>query len=686
MIADTDPVGVASGGDFARVDDYVDGFFMHRRQQAADEWAEDCVYLPKKVADLEGPFRWPRVAWGREIVASVNDPDCSSGAFVCGTQSTKTTLLKLINLYGTIVLRVNCVWLWPNRDLAGSFSLTKLRPTIEASEKLLRYIPSNSDLFKNLEMHFEGGGTLNFVGSHSKVNAKSRSAGIVSSDEIDDCAAKTEDDADPITLLDERTKTFIGAKKYRFGSPTIPSRPAWQNYLLGDQRHYFLPCPQCGIWQSLELRDQVFVLEGITGPLSDRREPLPVCTSSKTTGRAGEFHLRWEADARIGDRDWDFDRVAATARYHCVACDAVISQREKNDLVETESCRWFPTVRAKSEGARSWRLPALYPLWPGTTFAKNATKFLQTHHTIAGEQSYFNNWRALPYGRGHDTADRAALLKLASLIFGAHAMGERVGEKTALVVDVQRHHVWWAWFGFTGDGMHLIDCNSARDPEAAIAKGDELGVDFGAMDSRHRAQEVYAAVHSRREKWIAIRGEKTGSSLKAKEDFDPFTGEREQGVFQITLLHLNTYAWGEELLARLYPPKEAADSLPDFARVERPSLDPEKALDQKLPRFRDFFTPRDFFARAPHMVKQLYNESIIEYLDAKGKLVRKWTENKDNHLFDITKYAMALASYRGLTRFQSDAAAKLAAAVAALPKQPELPLSEPRGGKPLYNS
>lgn len=681
-----------SGGLAPPLDAFIDGYFTHSPPPAADKWAEESIYLPKKVSTFEGDFRFTLIPWLREIVASVNDPDCKSGVFVCGTQSAKTTAAKVIALFATLVLRINAVWLWPKADLGRSFSLTKFKPTVEASAKLRRFIPANSDLFKNLEIHFDGGGVLNFVGSHSKVDSKSRSAGLVVSDEIDDCAAKTENDADPITLLQERTKTFIEAKEYRFGSPTIASRPAWQTWLLSDQRHYFMPCPCCGTWQTLELRDQVWILEGITGPLP-AGERMPDHVVARATGRAGDFHLRWDPEARLGDRDWDFERVAATVRYHCVSCDHPITQQEKNFLVETEACRWVPTVRAKSEGCRGWRLPALYPLWPGTTFAANATKFLQTHHTVAGEQSYMNNWRALPYGRGHDTSDREQLLKLAGLILGDHQLGERKGDKTLILVDVQRHYVIWGWFGFTAKSVHLLDVNVARDPEAIIAVDDELAPDFVFFDSRFRANEVYRVVQQRKHRYYALRGEKTGSPLKANFQFDPFTGKKDEGLFQITLLHLNTYTWGEELLERLYPPKDDAEALPDFARTGPAApLDPAVAVEGKLPRMRDFFLPVDIAERRADKLKQLYNEYIVEYLDAKGKLVRKWTENKNNHLFDLTKYAYAAASFLGISSLQSAAHDKLAAAIAAAAaaaqkqrEQGQLPLSAPHGGTSLFN-
>lgn len=673
----------------ASLEYYIDGYFVHAPSPPAPDWAEKHIYLPKKVSTFEGDFTFNLVPWLREIVASANDPECKSGVFVCGTQSAKTTAAKVIALYCTLELRINAVWLWPKADLGRSFSLTKFKPTVRASPKLRRYIPKNSDLFKNLELHFDGAGVLNFVGSHSKVDSKSRSAGLVISDEIDDCAAKTDEDADPITLLQERTKTFIEAKEYRFGSPTIATRPAWKTWLLSDQRHYFLPCPHCGTWQSLELRDTVFTLEGITGPLP-AGVPMPDNVAPRQAGKAGDFHLRWDPEARIGDRDWDYDRVAATARYHCVSCDHAITQEEKNSLLENDCCRWVPTVRAKLEGCRGWRLPALYPNWPGTTFAANATKFLQTHLTIAGEQSYMNNWRALPYGRGHDTSDREQLQKLARLICGDFVTGERKGDKTLLMVDVQRHYVIWALYGFTATSCHLINVGTARDPDAIAQVDDELGPDFVFMDSRYRSNEVYRAVHARRNRWFALRGEKKGTPLKPHYDFDPFTGQKDQGIFQITLLHLNTYTWGEELLDRLYPPKDDADAIPDFARTGPAApLDPNAPVGEKYPRLRDFFIPADFAERAPDKLKQLYNEYIIEYLDAKNRLVRKWTENKNNHLFDLTKYAFAAASFLGLSAMQSAAAAKLAAVIAAAKAadrrgQGELNLSTPRGGTPLF--
>jgi hypothetical protein len=632
---------------------YIDEFFAVRTIPQVDLWAERSIYLPARVSNFEGYVDFDLTPWAREPINSLTDPEVRNEVGIYGTQLSKTTQ-ALIVLAATIALRrQNAVWMWPSTAMGRSFSQTRWMPVVESSDALRLLKPDNADLFKNLEQHFRTG-TVNFIGSHSRTEAKGRSAPVIIVDEIEDIAAATEKETDPVNAIQERTKTFTDAKHFFFGSPLLPSGPAWSHYLLGDRRHYLVPCPDCGTRQALEFRGQVWAIP-------------PGATDLELLGKPADFRLRWDAAARLSDTTWDFDAVARSAHYSCVHCGAhLLDEHKKNMLLDGT---WQPTCRATVAGYRSRRINSLYPRWGATTYGNIALKFLQSHHTAGGEQNFFNNWEARPYGRGLDLTDKAAVLARLQHIQGTHTKGERRGERTLLLADVQRTHLVWALWDYDATGqLHLRDFGYCATLDDLRDLDDRFTPTAVAIDSKYRSQEVYAAIHARRSRWIAIRGEEKGRPLQPNYAFDPFTGQANQNLFVITLLHFNSDLWGEEVLSRIYPEERPEDA--GIPANDRP------------PRTRDLWLPADI-ARHPDYYLQLFSEYIEEKIMPNGKKVRRWKRSKNNHQFDLAKIALAVGSFLGLTRKGSEVSAAVAAALAAA-QQPELPLTQPHGGTALY--
>lgn len=647
----------------AQIDDY---FGLEEIGDVA-AWAEKTFFIP--FGEKRGFVDFDETPWAREPINSLVDPDVIIEAGVYGTQLAKTTQATIVAAATVAKLRQHFVWMWPKADAGRSFSTGRFQPIIEASPELRALKPDNHDLYKNLELHFKGGGIGYFVGSHSKIDQKSKPAAVAIADEIEDIAAADEKETDPITSLKERSKTFTDRKMFLFGSCLLETGPAWAQYLLGDRRHFLLPCPDCSTRQALEFRGPVWLINRHTGELEHR-------------GRAGEFRLWWDPAARQGEHDWDYDAVRATVCYVCPECGAKIRDGHKRSMLR--AARWHPTAKAKTYGTRSRRINSLYAMWAATSFAGFAIEFLDSLTSTKKLQNFTNNWEAKPWVTGLDLADKDALQKRIAYLATDSAQGQRVGAHTIIIVDVQRAHLVWGHLGFDDSGaVHLIDCGYTPTFDTLREIDDALVPDFVAIDTRHRAQEVYTAVHQRRARWIALRGEATGAPLTPKYDFDPFTGDRagRQGLFVITLVHLNTYAWGEEFLNRIYPAKAEAGALP-------PALPGVAAAaanaDLEVPRIRDFFVFATF-GRHGDFVRQLFSEYIIEYTDARGRPRRRWKEAANNHLFDICKYAYAIGSFLGFTRIAAETRKAVAAATAAAAaKQPELPLAAPTGGTPLF--
>ena len=656
----------------AQLEQQIDAALDLTEVDEVDRWAGVTINIP--FGDKKGFIDLDSTPWAREPINSLVDPEVRTEAGIYGTQMSKTTQATVVALAAVALLRQPFVWMWPKEAAGRKFSKSRFQPIINSSPDLRALKPDNSDLFTNLELHFNTGAIGFFVGSHSAVDQKSSSVPLVIVDEIEDIAAATEKDADPITLINERSKTFTERKLFLFGSCLLESGPAWQQYLLGDQRHFLAPCPDCGTRQSLEFRGPVWLINRQTGEMEQR-------------GRAGEFRLWWDPAARQGEHDWDFDAVRATACYVCAECGARLRDIHKRDMLAAAA--WHPTAKAKLYGHRSRRINSLYPLLAATSFANFAIEFLGSRVSSKKLQNFTNNWEAKPWSTGLDTSDKTALAKRLAYLVSDRVEGQRAGERSLMIVDVQRAYLVYGLFHFDDAGaVHLVQCGYTRDWDSLRQLDDELRPDFVAIDARFRSQEAYDAVHQRRTRWLALRGEKTGAPLSANDRFDPYTGDRagRQGMFAITLVHLNTYSWGEDFLNRLYPAKSdtanlpgAAPGAPTGAGELAPADDPE------VPRIRDFHVFAEF-PRRHDFVKQLFSDYIVEYIDAKGKAQRKWHETSNNHLFDICKYAYAIGSFLGFTRVAIEVRKKLEAAAAAAAPQPELPLAQPTGGTPLFNS
>jgi phage terminase large subunit GpA-like protein len=105
---------------------------------------------------------------------------------------------------------------------------------------------------------------------------------------------------DPLEQLERALRSHLrsGGKLLVISTPTVAgaSRIAAE-YERSDQRHYFVPCPDCGHMQVLRWRDE----EG---------RYLLVC-----------------------DRDGDGNPIPSTAKYACQGCGVLIDERHKADML-----------------------------------------------------------------------------------------------------------------------------------------------------------------------------------------------------------------------------------------------------------------------------------------------------------------------------------------------------------------
>jgi phage terminase large subunit GpA-like protein len=128
--------------------------------------------------------------------------------------------------------------------LALAPALQELTSTPRGGER------SNSVLMKSLR----NGALLMLTGTNAPSMLRSLPIKILILDEVDAFPADTGNEGDPIGLAAERCESYGSSKKILcISTPTLKSASRIEAlYLATDQRKYFVPCPSCGNWITLE--------------------------------------------------------------------------------------------------------------------------------------------------------------------------------------------------------------------------------------------------------------------------------------------------------------------------------------------------------------------------------------------------------------------------------------------------
>lgn len=214
------------------------------------EWADKYRFLSQKAAAEPGPWRTSRTPYLQEIMdcLSSNNP-IQRVVFQAGAQIGKTECGN--NWFGYVVHQAPgpMMIVQPTVDLAKRLSKQRLAPTIEESPVLRERIAEarardsgNTMLVKEFL-----GGVLILTGANSAVGLRSMPVKNLFLDEIDAYPSDVEGEGDPVKLAERRTTTFARRKILMVSTPTIKDISRIEKeYLLSDQRKYYVPCPHCG--------------------------------------------------------------------------------------------------------------------------------------------------------------------------------------------------------------------------------------------------------------------------------------------------------------------------------------------------------------------------------------------------------------------------------------------------------
>ena len=549
------------------------------------EWAEQYRVLSSLTSAEPGPWSNDRTPYLVGIMDEFLNPETEEIDFCKPTQCGGTE--AELNMLGYVIQQDPSPTLavYPSDILADSIYKNRILPMIMASPTILERYHENEST--QSELQFDGM-YLSLTGSNSPANLASKAIRFLFLDEVDKYPGASKKESDPISLARERTKTFRNNRKiYITSTPTLKTGHIWKALEGADiVKHYFVPCPHCGkyielIWKQVKFPDD----EGMS--YADRAE---------------------------------------FAAYVCQECDAIITDRDKPEMLKHGEWR---IVEQRTQFPRkvAYWLNTLYS--PFVRFSEMAKEFLTSKDDPEKFQNFTNSWLAEPW---EDTKLKTS----ADLVLERQtALAEYTVPAWAKVltagVDVQETCVYWtirAW------GNYLTSQNIAHGQAGSFAEverimnlqylregtGDPLVVALALIDSGDNTDLVYDFCASNSDWAMPSKGSSHPMDTHFRLSKVNRTDSKAYGM-PLAIIDTGKY---KDMIAGRMRKENGTGSWMVYAGCDRTYAD------------------------------QVTAEHKINVKTAGGRTVQSWvlkTTHGDNHFLDCEVYAMCAADMIGARTF-----------------------------------
>ncbi|MGP1456431.1 MAG: terminase gpA endonuclease subunit [Veillonella parvula] len=489
--------------------------FKPPERYTVSEWADNFRVLTSVSAE-PGRWRTNRTPYLKEPMDRFTDPLIEKIVLCFGAQLGKTeTELNMIG-YALDQTSSPTMMVYPTDTIAKFASDKRVQPMIKSVKSISDKFDENSKL---LELDFNNGNYMVLVGANSPSSLSSRSIKYLFFDEIDKYPAFAGKEADPIKLATERTKTFVDKKIVMVSTPTVESGNIWQAFMsANERRQYYVPCPHCGVSQTLKFKQ-----------------------------------IKWPEE-----HNDNADMIRDTAYYECEHCGGRIYDKHKMEMLRSGEWRAVNKSQSKVRSV-SYHLSSIYSPW--VTFGDVAYEFKNSKGTPATLMNFINSWLAEPWKSSKTKSTQNMEFTQSNYPCGV------VPDKAVLLiasVDVQLDHFWWEVRAYApGVKSYLIDYGQAstwEDLEEIIINreypseyGEPRQVMKAGIDSGFRTDEVYQFCSRFPEVCIPVKGSSNHSTMAA-----PYTmTSLEKGVVGgLKLYVLNTDYWKDFIFARMIRPAD----------------------------------------------------------------------------------------------------------------------------------
>lgn len=334
------------------------------------EWAASYRILSSESSATPGSWSNDTTPYLTEIMDQFCDPVIEHVTVMSSSQIGKTECL--LNVLGYCIGQdpAPCLLVQPTVAIAESFAKDRLVPMLRDTPQLHSVVDlrrNNSKPIQDTMLHrtFKGG-HVTLIGSNAPASLAARPIKILLLDEVDRYPPVLKSEGDVVALAVKRTTAFFNRKIFMVSSPTVAGVSRIEKeYLQGDQRKWFVPCPHCHELQFLELG-----------------------------GVEADFGLKWP------------EGEPGKAAYQCKYCHELIPNHLKQAMLLHGE--WRATAPSSSPRTRSYHINELSS--PFVSFGELAEHFLEAKKYPETLRTFFNTALGIPWEDQAEHIDPSSLM------------------------------------------------------------------------------------------------------------------------------------------------------------------------------------------------------------------------------------------------------------------------------------
>lgn len=427
------------------------------------QWADGNLVLDPLVNADGGRYRTSVTPYVVEWLDSAGCSWVRQVSIVAGTQIGKTTAINGVLGYAIAQDPGPVMVVVPRTSDVPTFHERRFMPLVRSSPALAAELTDRAHDAKRREILFRRS-VVYLRSSQSPADLASVPVRYLLADEVDKFPGWSGREASPLDLARERMRTFWNAVCYVTSTPTVPGGAIWGEWLDGDRRRYWVPCPHCGRHQVLRFAQVKFDASLTAAAMRRQRQ----------------------------------------AHYECEHCKREIDDQAKRGMLAAGV--WCPESAKLEEwragGAerdradhRSYHLWAGYSPW--LTWWKIAAQFLASKDNPARLQNWVNSWLAEPWVEKLDapTDDVVRECMVPGFRMGQIPDGCLVATAGC---DVQKDRIYYVVRGWGLDEESwLLACGQAAtfaELEDVLCRNvwgkRRTGVTYAVCDFRYRRDEV----------------------------------------------------------------------------------------------------------------------------------------------------------------------------------------------------